>query len=57
MTYSHDLWIYVVVSVGLTLGLFALWWAWDVLRQRKLASSRLRESDAMGNAWAVLQKT
>jgi hypothetical protein len=57
MTYSHDLWIYGVLSVGLTLGLFALWWVWDVLRQRKLASSRLEESNAMGNAWAVLQKT
>jgi Mg2+ and Co2+ transporter CorA len=57
MMYSHDLWIYFVVSVILTLGLFAAWWVWQRVRQRRLASSRLEQSDAMENAYAVLQKT
>ncbi|KAI4748412.1 hypothetical protein E4T50_01290 [Aureobasidium sp. EXF-12298] len=57
MTYSHDLWIYFVVSVVLTLGLFALWWVWQSLRHKKLVSSRLEQSNAMENAYAVLQKT
>jgi protein-S-isoprenylcysteine O-methyltransferase Ste14 len=56
MTYSHDLWIYFVVSVVLTLGLFTLWWAWQRMRQRKLASSRLEQTNAMERAYAVLQK-
>ncbi|KAI5202008.1 hypothetical protein E4T42_04888 [Aureobasidium subglaciale] len=57
MTYSHDLWIYFVISVVLTLGLFALWWMWQQYRRRAMASSRLEESNAMESAYAVLQKT
>ena len=56
MTYSHDLWIYFVVSVVLTLGLFALWWIWQRYRQKFLARSRLEQSDAMENAYAMLEQ-
>jgi protein-S-isoprenylcysteine O-methyltransferase Ste14 len=44
MTYSHDLWIYFLVSVVLTLGLFALWWVWQTLRRKKMASSKAKEA-------------
>ncbi|CAD0107276.1 unnamed protein product, partial [Aureobasidium uvarum] len=57
MTYSHDLWIYFVISIVLTLSLFALWWVWQRYRQKMLASSRLEQNNAMENAYAVLQKT
>ncbi|KAI5236816.1 hypothetical protein E4T43_08397 [Aureobasidium subglaciale] len=57
ITYSHDLWIYFVISVFLTLGLFASWWMWQQYRRKAMASSRLEESNAMESAYAVLQRT
>ncbi|KAK6005271.1 hypothetical protein QM012_008050 [Aureobasidium pullulans] len=56
MTYSHDLWIYFVISIVLTAVLFVLWWIWQNYRQKVLASSRLEQNNAMENAYAVLQK-
>ncbi|THX22319.1 hypothetical protein D6D12_09259 [Aureobasidium pullulans] len=56
ITYSHDLWMYFVISIVLTLILFAIWWVWQQYRKKWMASSRLEDANAMEHAFSVLQK-
>ncbi|KAI4740191.1 hypothetical protein E4T50_09346, partial [Aureobasidium sp. EXF-12298] len=56
ITYSHDLWIYFVISVVFTLIMFVLYWIWQQFRKKARARSNIEDEDAAENAYSTVEK-
>lgn len=56
ITWSHDLWIYFVVSIGFTLVMFVLYWIWQQFRKRARARSNIEDEDAAENAYSTVEQ-
>ncbi|KAI4722471.1 hypothetical protein E4T48_01306 [Aureobasidium sp. EXF-10727] len=56
ITYSHDLWIYFVISVVFTLVLFVMYWIWQQYRRKARAQSSIEDENAVENAYATVER-
>ncbi|KAH0368921.1 hypothetical protein KCU65_g3768, partial [Aureobasidium melanogenum] len=56
ITYSHDLWIYFVISIAFTLIMFVLYWIWQQFRKKARARSNIEDEDAAENAYSTVEK-
>ncbi|KAG9693968.1 hypothetical protein KCU95_g6143, partial [Aureobasidium melanogenum] len=56
ITYSHDLWIYFVISIVFTLIMFVLYWIWQQFRKKARARSNIEDEDAAENAYSTVEK-